>query len=211
MPEHVTQWMSAYHDGELRGARLRQVENHLAECAECQAELDEMLSLSALLRETAPEGDFLSSERFAANLALNLPRQPEISQPRSKAREVGWWLVPAGVLGTWLFIQVTFSLRSVVLFAADAGLLGSDLAWLQGNPLQMGWFASAINLFGNQVGLAGQVVLSGLNEAHLFLTQVTGSLFPQALLAVIYLGWLAAWWLRYQARSSQSKGSFSQS
>jgi len=211
MPEHVTQWLGAYHDGELRGARLRQVENHLAECAECQAELDEMLSLSTLLRETTPEGDFLSSERFAANLALILPRQPETPQPRSKAREVGWWLVPLGTLGMWLFIQVTFSLRSVVLFAADAGLLGSDLAWLQGNSLQMGWFASAMNLFGNQVGLTGQVALSALNEAHLFVTQVTGSLLPQVLLAAIYLAWLVSWWLSHSSQASQKTGSFSKS
>lgn len=211
MPEHITQWLGAYHDGELRGARLRQVEDHLAECADCQAELEGMRSLSTLLKETAPEGDFLSSERFAANLALRLPRQPETPQPRSKALEIGWWLVPLGTLGMWLFIQVTFSLRSVVLFVTDAGLLGSNLAWLQGNPLQMSWFAAVTNLFGSQVGLAGQVALSTLNDAHWFITHAAESLLPQVLLAVLYLGWLAAWWLGQQSRTSQSMGNFSKS
>lgn len=211
MPEHVTQWLGAYHDGELHGARLRQVEDHLAECAHCQAELEGMRSLSTLLKETAPEADFLSSERFAANLALRLPRQPETPQPRSKALEIGWWLVPLGTLGMWLFIQVTFSLRSAILFVADAGLLGSNLAWMQGNSPQMGWFAAATNLFGNQVGLAGQVALSALNDAHWFITQAVGSLLPQVLLAVLYLGWLAAWWMGQQSRTSQSTGIFSKS
>lgn len=208
MPEHITQWMGAYHDGELRGAHLRQVEEHLAECANCQAELDEMRSLSTLLKETAPGGDFLSSERFAANLALRLPRQPETSQPRNKALEIGWWLVPLGTLGAWLFIEVTFTLRSAILFVADVGLLSRDLAWIQGYPLQMGWFATAMNLFGNQVGLAGQAALSTLNEVHLFVAQVAGSLLPQVLLAVLYLGWLAAWWLGQSSQTSQSTGNF---
>lgn len=205
MPEHITQWLGAYHDGELRGARLRQVEEHLAECADCQAELEGMRSLSTLLKETAPEGDFLSSERFAANLALRLPRQPEPSQPRNKALQIGWWLVPLGTLGMWLFIEVTFLLRSAILFVADAGLLGRDLAWMQGNPPQMGWFVAAMNLLGDQVSLTGQVALSALNDAHWFVTQVAGSLLPQVIFAVFYLGWLVAWWL---GQSSQSMGNF---
>ncbi len=208
MPEHITQWLGAYHDGELRGARLRQVEEHLAECANCQAELGEMRSLSTLLKESAPEGDFLSSERFAANLALRLPHQTETSQPRNKTLEIGWWLVPLGTLGAWLFIEVTFALRSAILFVADVGLLGRDLAWIQGYPLQMGWFAAAMNLLGSQVGPAGQAALSTLNEVHLFVAQVTESLLPQALLAVLYFGWLAAWWLGQSSQTSQSTRNF---
>ena len=206
MPEHISEWLGAYLDGELHGSRLQQVEQHLAECPDCLAELEEMQALSSLLHETAPAGDFLPTERFVANLTLNLPRQPERTQPRNRAIEIGWWLIPVGVLGTWVFIQITSALTDVALFVSDAGLLGSNLAWLRGNPPQMGWFAAVMNLFGNQVGLVGQVALSGLNEAHLFLTKAAGSLLPQLILAVLYLGWLAAWWLRHQ----RNPGNFSQ-
>lgn len=208
MPEHIHQWLSAYHDGELRGARLRQVENHLTECAACQAELDEMRSLSTLLKETAIAEGFLSTEQFAANLALRLPRQPKTPRFRSKSLEIGWWLVPFGALGMGLFIEVTFAIRSAVLFAADAGLLGREMTWMQGVPLQMDWFTTAMNLFGHQVSPAVQTTLSALNDAHLFVTQVTGSLLPQVLFSVIYFGWVAVWWL---SRLSQPTGSFSQS
>jgi len=51
MNEHVTEWIGAYHDGELRGARLLQVESHLLDCAACQAELDALSALSTLLQE----------------------------------------------------------------------------------------------------------------------------------------------------------------
>jgi len=205
MPEHITEWLGAYLDGELHGSRLQQVEQHLAECPDCLAELEGMQALSSLLHETAPAGDLLPTERFVTNLTLNLPRQPERSQPH-KFLEIGWWLMPVGLLGTWLFIQISSALTDVALFVADAGLLGSNLAWLRGNPPQMEWFASALGLFGSQIGLTGQVALSVLNEVHLFLTQAAGSLLPQLILAGLYLGWLAAWWLRQQ----RNPGNFSQ-
>ena len=115
--------------------QLRQVEKHLTECDECQAELEQMQKLSALLHETAPTDEFLPTERFVANLTLNLPRQPAQSQSR-KALEIGWWLIPVGALGVWLFFQITFSLSSVVLTVSETGLLGNGLSWLQGNPPQ---------------------------------------------------------------------------
>lgn len=210
MPEHITAWLGAYHDGELRGARLRQVENHLAECAACQAALEEMQGLSSLLRETAPAGDFLPTERFVANLTLSLPRQPEPPQT-PKLMEIGWWLIPVGVLGAWVFLQITFSLSSLALAVANSGLVDGNLAWLRGNPPQMEWFALATNLFGNQLGAPGQALLLELNEASVFVTRLMVNLLPQAFLAVIYLGWLAAWWWRHQSQASQNPGEFSQS
>jgi len=209
MTDHVTEWLGAYHDGELRGARLRQIEQHLGKCATCQAELDELRNLSTMLQDTASNGDFLLTERFVANLALRLPRQSE--QPQlHKALKIGWWLIPVGLLGIWLFIDITLSLSSVVMLAADFGLLGRNLAWLQGDPLQMQWFATAMDLFGNQLGAPGRAILSVLNDANLFCAQLVGRLIPQSILAVSYLGWLLSWWLRHQPQPSQSSGSFSQ-
>jgi hypothetical protein len=194
MSEHVTSWLGAYHDGELHGTRLRQVENHLAGCAECLAELEAMQGLSALLQEMPPAGDFISTERFVANLTLNLPRQSEAPQPR-KWLEIGWWLLPVGVLGAWVFLQVTFSLSGLLQSAVETGLLGGSLAWLRGNPPQMEWFALARNLLGSQPGFIGPI-LSALNDASLFLQHLAGQFFWQAILAALYLGWLAAWWFR---------------
>lgn len=202
MANHVIEWLGAYHDGELDGARLRHIEGHLAECATCQAELDEIRNLSTLLQDTSSIGDFLPSERFVANLALSLPRQPE--QPQTpNALKTAWWLIPVGLLGIWLFIDITLSLSSVVTLAVDAALLSGNLVWLQGNPLQMQWFATAMNLFGNQLGAPGREILSVLNDANLFTTQLARILIPQAIFAASYLGWLLFWWLRHQHQPSQ--------
>lgn len=199
MTEHVKQWLNAYLDGELHGARIGQVENHLAECAECNAELDGLRKLSALLRETAPVGEFISTERFVSNLTLNLPRQPEHSQPR-KVLEIGWWLTPVGILGTWLFLQVTSLLSRLVLTASNAGLLGNTFASFNGNPPQTFWLETLARLFGNQPGF-----ISTLNKADLFIQNMQGAFIGQALLAIIYLVWLASWWFRQQNQSSNSE------
>jgi hypothetical protein len=204
MVNHVSEWLGAYHDSELRGARLRQVEQHLAECAACQAELDELRNLSALLQDTPPHGDFLPAERFIAILTLNMPRQSTPHQPR-EVLKIGWWLVPVGLLGIWLFINITLSLSSVVKLAADSSLLGSNLTWLQGEPLQMRWFATTMNLFGNQLGAPGRETLSVLNDANMYIIQLAERLIPQAFLAVLYLGWLLSWWLRHLQRPAQSE------
>jgi len=194
MVKHVTPWLSAYLDGELPDAQLRQVEKHLAECDECQAELEQMQKLSALLHETAPTDEFLPTERFAANLTLNLPRQPAQSQPR-KALEIGWWLIPVGALGVWLFFQITFALSSVILTVSETGLLGSGLSWLQGNLPQARWFSLAMDLFGGQLGFTGKFILSAFNDLSLFIQDLTSRFIWQALFATLYLGWLASWWL----------------
>ena len=210
MANHVTEWLGAYHDGELRGARLHQVEQHLSACAACQAELDEMRNLSALLQEAAPIGELIPTERFVSNLALSLPRQPEQSQPRD-ALAIGWWLIPVGLLGIWLFINIAFSLSSVATLVANTDLVSSNLTWLRGNSLQMEWFANALNLFGHQLGAPELETLAVLNNANVFIAQLAGSLIPQILLAVAYLGWLFSWWLRHQQQPASNSGSYSQS
>jgi len=63
MSNHVTEWLNAYLDGELKGKQHHQVEEHLVECDTCQAELESLQSLSALLQEV-PEAEFTSNEHF---------------------------------------------------------------------------------------------------------------------------------------------------
>ena len=205
MSDHVTEWLGVYHDSELHGVRLRQVEQHLAECVACQAELDEIRDLSVLLRDTTSDANFLPTERFVANLSLSLPRRSGEHEPHT-ALKIGWWLIPAGLLGIWLFIDITRSLSILAMLTADSGLLNGNLSWLQGGPLQMSWFATAMDLFGNQLGVMGREILSVLNSANLLIAQLARGLIPEAILAVSYLGWLMSWWLRHQHQTSQSMG-----
>ena len=194
MKPHVTELLAAYHDGELTSQRKQQVEDHLLECATCSAELKSFRELSSLLKmDVVPQQ--ISTERFVANVTLSLPHQREQSQSR-KALEIGWWLIPVGALGAWLFLQITFSLSSVVLTVSETGLLGNGFSWLQGNASQVGWFSLAMDLFGGQIGSFGQFILSELNDLSLFIQDLTSPYIWQALFATLYLGWLVSWWLR---------------
>ncbi|MCP4519386.1 MAG: hypothetical protein GY824_29670, partial [Delftia sp.] len=99
MSEHVMAWLQAYHDGELASRRLRKVEAHLAGCATCRAELDELRSLTALLGQSPGASVLTPPARFVAQVGLRLSRRPE--RPAwQRALETGWRWVPAGLLGT---------------------------------------------------------------------------------------------------------------
>ncbi len=74
MSNHVTEWLNAYLDAELEAGRLQEVKSHLAECRQCQADLQSLQDLSSLLRQV-PLPEFMPSERFAAQVGLRLPRE----------------------------------------------------------------------------------------------------------------------------------------
>jgi hypothetical protein len=99
------------------------------------------------------------------------------------------------VLGTWAFLQVTFLLSSALQTASSAGLLDGLFAGLQANPSQTEWFSTLTSFFGAQ-GLV--TWLAPLNNIDLFIQNLAGQFIWQALLGIIYLGWLAAWWFRQQ-------------
>jgi hypothetical protein len=201
MSEHITEWLGAYLDTELRGARLRQVENHLSECAACQKELDDLRGLSALLRETPLPDDFLPRERFVANLTLSLPRQTRTTQT-PKATELGWWMIPVGIILAWIFMQLSAYISTVLLVAVNLGLLGEGLSWLWGGAVRQSiWFAWLVNLIGEPSGN-----LALFNTIDLFLRDLFSHYFWQAMLGILYLAWLVRAWQKQTANS----GSLSQ-
>src|SRR5215211_364601 len=129
MSDHVTEWLNAYLDGELHGRYLQLVEVHLAECQVCQAELESLEDLSRLLQET-PAPALTSPERFAARVRLRLPQQkPGVSG--EKLLEVGWWMIPVGLLATWVFISTSYFVHDMLTMANSFGLLTSLSEWLR--------------------------------------------------------------------------------
>jgi hypothetical protein len=198
MPEHITEWLGAYLDGELRGARLRHVETHLSDCETCQMELDELCGLSVLLRETSPLADFLPRERFIANLTLNLPRQNGATQT-PRAAEFGWWMIPVGIILAWIFMQLSAYISTALLAAVNLGLFGEGFSWLWGESTRQSlWFAWLTRLVGEPAGS-----LTLLNTLDLFLRDLVSHYFWQAVLGLGYLVWLIRSWQK-KASNSES-------
>ena len=197
MSKHVSEWLNLYHDGELRGSRLHQVEAHLAECELCQAEMESLEGLSAVLHEV-PAPRLTSTERFVSQVNLRMPhKQVIISQ--KQIFEVGWWMIPVGILASWIFFNVAFVLGDVLSVAGSLGLLSGMSDWLASGPSNDVYVSTTIGQLGVLSG-------NGLNWAETMETFTRMSL-PQIILqisiALLYLGWIAVWWAR---RTHQEHG-----
>lgn len=204
MNEHVTPWLNAYHDGELQGRRLRQVETHLAHCAACCAELEGPRTLSALLQESpVPEG-FVPPERFVAQVGLRLPRRP--TQPAWKrALETGWRLVPVGLLGAWAFVQAVFIVSGVALRALQMGLGGDAVAELLPASQQGLSMAELSISSGASLSEIGQIALRLFGSGGPLGWSVTLNLVSLAVIGLLYWSWLASWWARRQHHSENGR------
>jgi hypothetical protein len=201
MREHVTEWLGAYMDGELQGIRMRQVEVHLVDCQTCQAELEDLRELSSLLHAADPVKEFIPADRFTAQLALRLPRRPEVPL-RKKALEIGWWLIPAGILGAWVFVQVLLLMSGVVSTAGQAGLLGRAAAWFPTGPQHGAWRSSIASLLDLNLNESGNLILQTLDQIELFGTDILVPVIWQAVLGFVYVSWLLLWWMRSPRNNS---------
>ncbi|HNC08093.1 MAG TPA: zf-HC2 domain-containing protein [Anaerolineales bacterium] len=194
MSNHVTDWLNAYLDGELKGHRLHQVEAHLADCPECLAELESLQDVSDLLHEV-PAPEFISSERFAAQVNLLLPHE-QPRTPKRNVQEVGWWLIPVSLLMLWVFIGTSEAVGDVVRMADRFGLLSNAPAGLvQRFSGQAVWS----DVLGN-FGLLSGDGLAWAEGTELFTRHTLPQLVWQAAIAMLYLSWIVIWWARQRRR-----------
>lgn len=204
MTEHVTAWLGAHHDGELQGRRLRQVEAHLAHCAKCRADLESLRALGTLLQEGPAAEGLTPAERFVAQVGLRLPRRPERTAWQ-RGLEIGWQLVPLGLLGTWAFVQTVFVVAGVLLVALQMGL-GGDLAGLLPVAQQGTWLTEVFSPSSASLNDVGRVMLHLLSHGGPLGWGVTLNLISLVVIGLLYWSWLASWWSRCQHRQLSLAG-----
>ena len=202
MPKHITEWLNAYLDGELHGNRLQHVEAHLTECRACQSELKALERLSGLLHEI-PAPEFTSPERFAAQVNLRLPHQ-RTSTPENKILEIGWWMIPVGLLGAWIFISTSFLVKDILSVANNLGLLVSVSDWLGFGLANQAYWSTTLGQFGILSGNVLDWAASTEAFTRTSLLQIT----LQVSVALLYLSWIAIWWARrrHQGHGQLLKG-----
>jgi predicted anti-sigma-YlaC factor YlaD len=189
MSDHITDQLNAYMDGELKGKKLHKVDDHLAVCETCRAELESLQGLSALLQEY-PAPEFTSNERFVTQVNLLLFERRNAA-PRSRILEVGWWMIPVGLLAAWIFIS-TAGLISNMISAADTfGLLGGASALISDTPESTTWTSRL-----GQVGVLQGSSLQWAESTESFTKNVLPQFIWQASIALMYLTWIAIWWAR---------------
>ncbi len=196
MSNHVTEWLNAYLDGELKNGKLHQVEKHLVECAECQAELESLQNVSSLLHEV-PAPEFLSSERLASQVSLRLPHE----KPRAakyKAQEMGWWMIPVSLLLLWVLLGTSEVVGNVISTADRLGILslGDTPAWLAtGLSGETAWSGTL-----GEFGLLRGDSLRWAELTESFTRNKLPQIIWQAAIALLYLSWIAIWWARQKPR-----------
>lgn len=197
MSKHVTEWLNAYLDSELKDSQVQQVEAHLVECESCRAELEALARLSSLLHEVPPP-EFTPSERFAAQVNLRLPRHQAFSAPKSRIAQIGWWLVPVGLLASWIFIGTSFVVSDILSVANNLGLLGSVSNWLAFDSSQTYWSATL-----SQFGLLSENSLNWAISTEIFTRTSLLQVILQVAIGLLYLSWLAVWWARRQPQAQE--------
>lgn len=191
MSTHVTEWLNAYQDGELHGSRLEHVEAHLAECDLCQAELESLDGLSSLLHQV-PAPEFRSPERFAAQVSLRLPHT-QVHVSRKQILEIGWWMIPVGLLGVWVFIATSNILSGVLYEANSLGLLSGLSNWIGSGAAGPSYWSGTLAQFGVLSGNSLNWAEATESFTRLSLPQIS----LQISIALLYLSWIAIWWARH--------------
>ncbi len=197
MTEHVKAWLGAYHDGELQECRSWQVEDHLAECATCRGELESLGRLTALLQQSPPVMGVTPPERFVAQVGLRLPRRPE-QPPWQRALEIGWRLIPLGLLGAWAFAQTVLIVAGLVLPVLQMAPGGDLVAGLPPSAPPHPSSSELFGLLGASLGEAGRIILQLLGNGAPLAWGVTLNLASLILIGLLYWSWLASWWARRQ-------------
>jgi len=190
MPNHVTEWLNAYLDSELHGSRLLTVEAHLAECEACKAELQSLRDLSGLLHKI-PSPEFTSPERFATQVNLLLPKRP-VTAPRGRLVEIGWWMIPVGLLAAWAFVSTASIVSDMISAANNFGLVDSANTLLISGASDTGNWTSTLGQFGLLQGNS----LQWFELTESYSRNVLPQFVWQVSIALLYLTWIAVWWAR---------------
>jgi hypothetical protein len=201
--EHVTIWLGAYHDGELQGRRLRQIETHLAHCETCRAELNELRALSVLLQASPAPESLTRPDRFVAQVGLRLPRRP-VQPTWKRALEIGWRLTPVGLLGAWAFVQAALWVSIVLLGALQLGI-GSDLVAGLLPASQGSWWTETLSLSSANLSSLEQIGRQLVNNGGPLGWGVTLNLVAMVVIGLLYLSWLASWWARSQHKNGETR------
>lgn len=191
MSQHIAEWIDAYMDGELSSEQQRRVESHLMECAECREQVEQRQKLSLLLQSAPPAADLKPENRFVSEIGLQMERRTAAARPQAswlkQAGKVGWYLIPVGVLAALLFIQTAMwvSIAVGLIPGAEQTLTVQVQSAPKLLPGAVSGALSAVDL----------LVMPGWG----WIT----AMISTAVLGLVYLGWLASWWLHHQQRATE--------
>lgn len=191
MNGHITtHWRNAYIDGELEGHQLKKVEQHLAICEQCRAEVEELRSLREILQRFDMPETIKSPQRFVDEVRLQLPARPARPVIRTQPGKA-WWMISGSLLGVLLFVQGVWVISTLVIFALQSGL-GPQVGlsqWSLPAIAEVGQVLAAL-LSGQAASIPVEQLLEVWQVLHWLLVlplELSGAT------ALLYCSWLAGW------------------
>lgn len=186
MHEPAYELLNAYLDGELSVSARRSIEHHLAICPLCRQELEQLRSLSRLLR-TTPLPDFPPAGHFVVGLTRHLRSHVRLLSQPPRTSLVAW-LAPVGLLTVWFLVHALTILGNLLDLAGGAGVLRISIPALidQGQSL---WLMLAQLLAGNQLGQV-QPWLAALDSLTRWSADLQGTWMIQAGIVTAYWLWI---------------------
>ena len=195
MNEHVTEKLMAYHDGELGGHALIEVESHLTRCGSCQAELQEIQAMSTVLQAYPPAPQLTPSERFIAQVNMRLPRE-QLQPVWKRTLEAVWRLVPFGLLGLWIFVQAVMFVSGILMVVIQSGIGREMMGRMIPVPVSAPGILDGLQITGASLSDMGLNILRIVcNRGFLGWGAVIYILLT-VMIALMYWGWLASWQIR---------------
>jgi predicted anti-sigma-YlaC factor YlaD len=202
MIEHVSRWLDAYLDGELKGDMANHINSHLAVCDLCRVELEELKQISDVLKVDADERRLLPDTHFSAEVALKLPRHQD-HPSQNQITQIGWWLIPSAIMAAWVFLHSVLIVSSLVAASGQVGLITGPFAGLSAFSSQPLEPSILFYLPAGQLDLASRSFLEWLSEWTSFGRSIITPVIFQAALGILFTGWLFAWWFRNSANRSK--------
>ena len=193
MTQHVKELIPLYHDGELDPRQRRVVEQHLETCSDCYRELSSLQNLSLLLQKSPVPQSALTPERFTTNINLRLARRKK-EFSRKTVFELLWNMIPWGLLGGWVFVQVLMLVVTLVsfLFLYSSGSPAELVGFTQGSGSFWSFlFTSILGKAGIQSDLSELFNVLGFTGWMVFFNLIIPLVF-----IVLYLSWFAGWFVR---------------
>jgi hypothetical protein len=116
--------------------------------------------------------------------------------------EVGWWMVPVGLLAVWIFVSTAFLVGDLLSAATRLGLLSGASDWLVfGSSPQPLWTSTL-----RQFGLLSGNSLDWVASTEAFTRSSLPQIFAEVSIALLYLSWVAIWWARHRRHERQPYG-----
>ncbi len=201
-----SQWLTAFHDGELAAPHRKRVQEHVSVCPHCQRALAELHRLREMLQTvTVPWATMQSPGEAWQQVANRLERR----RPASTA-SAHWfqWFPPTGLLILNVVTQIAGTVSLVIMVLSALGLIDLRDVWEQlnrGYAFQanqvLGWLL--LRTVAEPLGW-GASLISPSPEWQPAADYVLSTVFFGFLGLVISIGYVLSLWLLWRNSQRQA-------